>query len=366
MGSPQRRPWFDARARRGHVRCPVKPNLLPPGFHSQGTLRRTGVHCFIDDGRGAASRDVLISRARAPWRTRTHTEKTHHERQTTITHYGTKNQLVARRQVEPQNILVPRPRPVLEERQRAPERLAPEAELLVEPPRAGVVRLDLERHALEAAGPREGERVLHERRRDTGAAARLLDVQVADVGAPGQRAAAGSRAATAQVAITSVESSSPRRATSCVAEALQSMSRSVFIVSCPGLVRGALGRVEEHLRQRPRRSLERRRGVEERRRFGLLRRELQCLRDCCAEEQQRSHGARCVGPRSRFSGVNRLFRVVLLPQAFLPRFDPCATSTAVPRLLGRVAGLQEQSLLHAARDAASTKGSGASLVPSKT
>ena len=43
-------------------------------------------------------------------------------------------------------------------------------------------------------------------------------------------------------------------------------------------------------------------------------------------------------------------RVVLLPQAlFLPRFDPCATSTAVPRLLGRVAGLQEQSCCTRAR-----------------
>ena len=43
-------------------------------------------------------------------------------------------------------------------------------------------------------------------------------------------------------------------------------------------------------------------------------------------------------------------RVVLLPQAlFLPRFDPCATSTAVPRLLGRVAEGWRAAVLHATR-----------------
>ena len=45
-------------------------------------------------------------------------------------------------------------------------------------------------------------------------------------------------------------------------------------------------------------------------------------------------------------------RVVLLPQAlFLPRFDPCATSTAVPRLLQSVA---EGCRSSCARDAART------------
>ena len=48
----------------------------------------------------------------------------------------------------------------------------------------------------------------------------------------------------------------------------------------------SLGRVEEHLGERACRSLEGGCGVEKRRRFGLLRRELQRLRDRCAEEQR--------------------------------------------------------------------------------
>ena len=74
-----------------------------------------------------------------------------------------------------------------------------------------------------------------------------------------------------------------------------------------------------------------------------------CVVNCsaCPIAAQRSSARMVLGVLGRGADSAVLIvylRVVLLPQAlFLPRFDPCATSTAVPRLLGELLKLREQA-----------------------